>query len=75
MGGGTAFGHVLLISCHGDSKAVGAPRQEAVGFKSLQQRFSWAIMPLPWQPMDQLAEEIYNYYKPDTGVLSAAIST
>lgn len=77
-GGHRAFGHMLLISCYDDGKGVGAPRR---GCKRdelvLNHRDSASVELLrrcrgnQWA---QIAEEIYNYYKPDTGELGAVIS-
>lgn len=74
-----AFGHVLLISCHDDSKGVGAPRLEAArDMLVLNHRDSTSVELLRCccgNQWDQIAEEIYNYYKPDTNELGAVISS
>lgn len=78
-GGHKAFGHVLLISCHDDSKGVGAPGWEAArDMLVLNHRDSTSVELLRCccgNQWDQIAKEIYNYYKPDTNELGAVISS
>lgn len=64
-----AFGQVQLISCHDDSKGVGAPGWEAArDMLVLNHGDSTSVELLRCccgNQWDQIAEEIYNYYKPD----------
>ena len=82
MGGGErhrAFSHMQLISCHDDARGVRAPRSQTAGdtlVLNLHDSFSVELLRrCCGNQWDQIAEKIYNYYKPATGKLRAVIST